>query len=56
MDFLRASGMHLDEAAGELDGAVRNAFLLTPVLLRRTLERSDVKGLGTSGRAARVAS
>jgi hypothetical protein len=26
MDFLRASGMHLDEPAGELDGAVRNAF------------------------------
>lgn len=25
VDLLRASGMHLDEAAGELDGAVRNA-------------------------------
>ena len=25
MDFLRASGMHLDEAAGELDGAVRGS-------------------------------
>jgi hypothetical protein len=24
--LLRASGMHLDEAAGEFDGAVRNAF------------------------------
>jgi hypothetical protein len=24
VDLLRASGMHLDEAAGELDGAVRN--------------------------------
>ena len=26
VDFLRASGVHLDEVAGELDGAVRNAF------------------------------
>jgi 23S rRNA U2552 (ribose-2'-O)-methylase RlmE/FtsJ len=26
VDLLRAPGMHLDEAAGELDGAVRNAF------------------------------
>ena len=26
VDLLRASGMHLDEAAGELDGAVRNAY------------------------------
>ena len=26
MDILRASAMHLDETAGELDGAVRNAF------------------------------
>jgi hypothetical protein len=27
VDFLRASGVvHLDEAAGELDGALRNAF------------------------------
>jgi hypothetical protein len=25
VDLLRASGMHLDEAAGELDGAVRAA-------------------------------
>ena len=25
MDLLRASGMHLDEAAGELDGAVHSA-------------------------------
>jgi hypothetical protein len=25
VDLLRASGMDLDEAAGELDGAVRNA-------------------------------
>jgi hypothetical protein len=25
VDLLRASGMHLDEAAGELDGAVRDA-------------------------------
>jgi hypothetical protein len=25
VDLLRASGIHLDEAAGELDGAVRNA-------------------------------
>ena len=24
--FLRASRVHLDEAAGEFDGAVRNAF------------------------------
>ena len=26
VNFLRASGVHLDEAAGELDGALRNAF------------------------------
>jgi len=25
VDLLRASGLHLDEAAGELDGAVREA-------------------------------
>ena len=25
-DLLRAFGMHLDGTAGELDGAVRNAF------------------------------
>lgn len=25
VDLLRASGIHLDEAAGELDGAVRDA-------------------------------
>ena len=25
-DLLRASGLHLDEAAGELHGAMRNAF------------------------------
>ena len=26
VNFLRASGVHLDEAAGELDGAVHNVF------------------------------
>jgi hypothetical protein len=27
VDLLRASGMHLDEAAGELDGAVRDVSM-----------------------------
>jgi hypothetical protein len=55
VDLLRASGMHSGRGRGRARrrGAQR---LLTPVLLRRTLERSGVEGMGPSGRASRAAS